>query len=119
MKEKKDYTIITKAICYNSYVRKYIVNNIPKIHNDLRIHLLDEGYRLLKLLYLSGYNKGNIRMKYLVELKVNISLLDTLTSSIRELDCVSNKYLNTSVGMLTDIKNIVYGWILNEEARKN
>ena len=40
-------------------------------------------------------------------------------SFIMDIECVSNKYLNSLTGYLANIKNIIYGWIINEEKNKN
>ena len=109
MKENKEFGLYAKVSDCNNYIRKYIVVNIPNIHRDIRIHLLDECFYLYKNMLYATYNKGNIRMKYLIELKVNISMIDILMSDIKELKYIGNKYINTSVSKLNDIKNIVYG----------
>ena len=119
MDNKSGFSLLKIVSDYNIYLRSYIINNIPKVHNDIRIHLLDESYHLTKNIMLAGYNKGNIRMKYLIDVKVNISLIDMFISFIRDIDCVSNKYLNSLTGYLANIKNIIYGWIINEEKNKN
>ena len=54
-------------------------------------------------------------MKYLTKMKVNISLIDMLITDINNLKCQKSKYINTSINKLEDIKNIIYGWIFNEE----
>ena len=119
MNQNKEYGLYNKVDDYNKYIRKYIVNSIPNINRDIRIHYLDECYNLYKNMLYATYNKGNIRMKYLLELKVNISMLDILTTNIKELKCINNKYINTSISKLSDIKNIAYGWIINEEKKKD
>lgn len=87
------FSLYNKIIDFNNYVRKYLVINIPNIHRD----------------------KGSIRMKYLTKMKVNISLIDMLITDINNLKCQKSKYINTSINKLEDIKNIIYGWIFNEE----
>ena len=53
-----EFKLYNKVINYNRYIRKYVVNNIPNIHRDLRIHMLDENYNMIKCLYKSEYSKG-------------------------------------------------------------
>jgi len=115
----KGFSLYTKINDFNNYIRKYIVNDIPNIHRDIRIHLLDECFNLTKNMLYASYNKGNIRMKYLIELKVNISVIDILIGNIREFKNINNKYLNTAIIKLSEIKDIIYGWIINEEKKKN
>lgn len=61
---------------------------IPNVRRNLRIHLLDEVYMLSKNMFYATYNKGNIRIKYLIEMQVNISLIDMMSSEIMSLNCV-------------------------------
>lgn len=68
-------------------------------------------------MFYATYTKGNIRMKYITELRVNLSLLDYLFDEINNISCVKNKRILSSINKLSDIKNIIYGWMLNEEKR--
>ena len=74
----KEFKIYNKAVSYNNYIRTYVVPTIPSIHRDLRIHLLDESYNLIKTIMYASYNKGNIRNKYLNEVCVIICMNDYL-----------------------------------------
>ena len=114
----KEYSLYNKINNMNSYLRKYIVSGIPNVYRDIRIHLLDECFYLSKNIFYASYNKGNIRMKYLIDIKVNISVIDMLMGYIKDINCINNKYINSFIGMLEDIKNIIYGWIINEEKKK-
>lgn len=116
--ENKSFTLYTKILDFNDYVRKNICNNIPNIHRDIRIHLLDECYNLAKLMFSASYNKGNVRRKYLTDLRVNLSLIDMLLAQIKNLGCIKNQTINTCINKITSIKNIIYGWIINEENQK-
>ena len=71
-----------------NYVRKYVAPMIPSVHRDLRIHLLDEIYYLSKNMFASIYNKGNVRMKYLVEMQVNLSMIDMIMLELKSLKCI-------------------------------
>lgn len=116
--EKKGFSLYSKVLDFNSYIRTYIINTIPTIHRDLRIHLIDECYNLSKNMFSATYNKGNIRMKYLIELKVNLSLIDMLITEIENLNCTKKHSLEVAIKKQSDIKNIIYGWIINEENKK-
>lgn len=113
-----DFTIYNKIFDYSQYVRTYIAVSIPNNNRDIRIHLLDEIYSLSKNMFYAIYNKGNIRMKHIVDMQINISLIDMLTGQIQELKCVSKKNIDSSIKKLSDIKNIVYAWKYNEEEKK-
>lgn len=115
MHEDKDFKLYTKILQYDKYIRKYVVVNIPKVHRDLRIRLLDESYNLIRYLYEAEYTKGNIRLKNITEMLVTLSLLDFLTTEILEVSKNNNKYIEKSINLLTEIKNMTYSWRKNPE----
>ena len=113
----KDFSLYNKVVDLDNYINRYIANNISSVHRDIRIHLLDEIYNLSKNIFYALYNKGNIRMKYLIELQVNISLIDMFLLKLRNLNTVKKSYIDVSISKLSDIKNIIYGWKFNEEKK--
>jgi len=115
---KSDFSLYKKIEQFNLYSRNYILSSIPKVHNDIRIHYVDELYNLARNMFMATYNKGNIRMKYLIELQTNISLINMLLNSLYSLNIVKKKYITSAISMLEYIKNIVYGWKFNEEKTK-
>ena len=115
---KSGYKLYNKIIFFTKYSRNYILSSIPKVHSDIKIHYADELYNLTKNMYYATYNKGNIRMKYLVEAQVNLGMIDFLLTQIKNLNCIKTKHINSAVNSLTDIKNIIYGWKFNEEEKK-
>ena len=115
MHQDNEFRLFTKVNNYYSYVRTYVSNNIPNIHRDLRINLLEESYSLVRNIYNASYTKGNIRMKHLNEMLVNISMIDMLIEILINLLSKERKHLHNAIGMLTEIKNMVYAWKSNEE----
>lgn len=113
-----NFNLYNKIIDYSKYVRTNILITIPIIHRDVKIHLADESYNLSKLLFLAVYNKGNVRMKYLIELQATLSCIDMLSTTIIDLKCCSIKKVKVSLKKLEEIKNIVYAWIINEKKVK-
>ena len=113
-----NFNLYNKIIDYSKYVRTNILVTIPIIHRDVKIHLADETYNLSKLLFLAVYNKGNVRMKYLIELQATISCIDMLSTTIIDLKCCSIKKVKVSLKKLEEIKNIIYAWIINEKKIK-
>jgi len=75
-KKNQEFILYNKTRDFNSYIRLNIANSIPSIYRDIRIHLLDECYSLVSLLFGAIYNKGNIRMKYLNDMRIKLSLID-------------------------------------------
>ena len=114
----QEFKIYNKITDYMHYVRKYVAPMIPSVHRDLRIHLLDEIYYLSKNMFASVYNKGNVRMKYLVEMQVNLSMIDMIMLELKSLKCIRKHHLESSLLKLSEIKNIIYSWKLNEEQKK-
>lgn len=112
------YKLYNKIILFTKYSRNYILSSIPKVHNDIKIHYADELYNLTRNIFYATYNKGNIRMKYIVESQVNLSMIDFLLTQIKELESIKKKNVTTAVNLLTDIKNVIYGWKFNEEKIK-
>lgn len=119
MEQKKSgYKLYNKIIFFTKYSRTYILSSIPKIHSDIKIHYADELYNLTKNMFYATYNKGNIRMKYLVETQVNLSMIDFLLTQIKDLNCIKTKTINSAINLVTEIKNVIYGWKFNEEEKK-
>ena len=108
------FKLLSKLEIYDIYVRKYIINCIPKIYNDIRIHILDENYDLIRNVKLSSITKGNIRIKHLVNTLINISMLDYLFNSLSILKVGDARKISSSLSKLTDLKNIIYVWYNRE-----
>ena len=73
---------------------------------------------LSKNMFYATYNKGSVRMKYLIEMQVNISLMDMMMNEIRTFSKVPKNNVDSAIKKLSNIKNIVYAWKLNEESKK-
>ena len=92
-----EFTIYNKITDYNLYLKTYLMSDIPANSRDLRIHMLDEAYNLAKNMFSAIYNKGNIKMKYLIEMQINISLFDMMTNELRNLRKTPTKNIHTSI----------------------
>lgn len=114
---KDEYTLINKIKDFDIYTSKYIQNSIPKIHKVLYDQLINEKYYLEKKTYFALFTKGNIRMKYIIEQQVNISYLDGIFYKLRKINILNNKYIDVSIDKLNYIKNIIFGFKINEEKR--
>ena len=112
------FKLYSKLLNLSKYSRSYLLNNIPKVHNDLKIHLADELYLLTKNVFSATNNKDNIRIKYLTEAQTNISMIDYLLTCLKDIKCLNNRNINNTISILADIKNIIYGWKFNEEKNK-
>ena len=108
--QSKDFILYNKVNRFEEYIRDNIAINIPSIHRDLRIHLLDECYNLKRNLFEAQFNKGNIRSKYINEMIVTISLINSIFDSIIKYIPSKKKSLISAIGLLTEIKNMTYAW---------
>ena len=115
---KNNYSLKNKITFFDEYINTYIGTSIPSVHRELKIKLYDEKYNLIKNMLYATYNKGNIRIKYITEIQVTISMIDILLNEIRKLKCIKEKYIMSSIEQLSEIKTIVYGWKINEEDYK-
>lgn len=118
IQKNNQYILANKIILLRRYFDLHILSSIPKVHNNIKIHLQDELYYLSKNMFYATYNKGNIRMKYLTELLVNISLIDMFLVELRDIKTIKLKKINNAISILQVIKNIVYGWKVNEEKKR-
>ena len=60
MHENKEFKLYVEILNYSRYIRKYVLCNIPNVHRDLRIHLMDEVNSLIRNLVSAESTKGNI-----------------------------------------------------------
>lgn len=118
MYESVEFKLYTEVINYSNYVIRYILPCIINVRRDLKIHLLDEIYNLKRYLIDAQNTKGNIREKNIIEMIVTISMLDVLTPEILEFCPNSKKYMTSSIGLLTKIKNMTYLWRNDLESKE-
>lgn len=104
MHENNEFKLYTETLRYSKYIRQYVLANIPNVHRDLRIHLMDEVNSLIRNLVSAESTKGNIRMKYITEMIINIKMLDIISSDIRDFCPESKKHINKSIAILAKIK---------------
>ena len=117
--ENKEFKLYVEILNYSRYIRKYVLCNIPNVHRDLRIHLMDEVNSLIRNSVSAESTKGNIRMKYITEMIINIKMLDIISSDIRDFCPESKKHINKSVAILAKLKNMTYGWQQNPEPNES
>lgn len=113
-----EFKMFNKVTTLDKYIRNNIVPTIPSVHRDLKIHLLDESYSLIKTLLQASFNKGNIRNKYLNDLIVIISLVDYLLGEVGEINNNKKKCL-VAIKLLADVKNMVYAWKSNIDEKNS
>lgn len=104
------FKLIDKVSDFDLYIRNYVLCDIPKTYNDIRIHTLDELYNLVKNIKFSSITKGNIQNKYLTDTLVNISMIDYYFTCLIKLNLCNNKRIEKSLFKLAEIKNVCYSW---------
>lgn len=80
---------------------------------------MDEVNSLIRNLVSAESTKGNIRLKYITEMIINIKMLDIISSDIRGFCPESKKHINKSVVILAKLKNMTYGWQQNPEPNES
>ena len=117
-KYSNTFRLADKAYALDNYVRNQIANHIPNMHRDIRIHLLEEMYKIAQEIYAASFTVGNVRRKHLTELKIHLTLTDMLLRQIYDLRCVKSAKLEHVAALLLEIKTITYGWAHREEATR-
>ncbi len=117
-RKHEKYKLLEAIEDFRRYSRQYVANNIPNVHRDIRIHLNEESYKLAESAIFAAQTVGNIRRKYIVDMCTRISLLNLMIGEMRDLGVIDKKRLNALIGKLSHIKECVFGWRFNEEAKR-
>lgn len=117
MHQSPIFHLETKIKNFDKYIQKYISGNISKVHRNLKIHLEDECYNLVKFLYQAIFTKGNIRSKNLTDMLVTLSLIDHLLDEAKEEKNINPKKLETSISQMVEIKNMTRAWRESHEQK--
>lgn len=79
-----DFRLLNKIKFLLSYFNKYVFSSFPKNHLALKINIEKCLYNLLEESIRARLNNGNIRIKHIKEILVNISLIDYYLSELYE-----------------------------------
>lgn len=109
--KNNSYDIYNKAYKISEYFEDNISMCIPSNKKYIRSSFENEIYLLLKNIYRAYYNK---KMTYnlLIECLVNIAILDSLITSLRNCikdNVILNKINNLSY-LLGNVKNAIFSW---------
>lgn len=102
------FILLNKEKALLVYYEHYVIPALPKTETTIKIKLSDELYKLIENTIRINVNKGNIRNKYINEVKVNIMLIDFYLSTIYTKKIIIKKRFLSCIRLLTEIKNIVY-----------
>ncbi len=115
--DNRKYSLLNNVQNFVKYIGGVISPKIPANKRDLRIRLMDDVYELLSLTYLSFYHSGKERIKYLIDIKAKVSMLEFLFGLLKDYNIINNKVFEKSISDITMIRNFVYGWGISEEKK--
>ena len=110
------FILMNKEKALLLYMEKYIFPALPKNETSIKIKLNDEVYKMIENTIRANVNKGNIRNKYINEIKVNIMMIDFLIGNIYSKELIIKKRYLSTLRIITDIKNITYSLGNNNES---
>ena len=91
------------------YLEQYVLNNLPKNEKVLRDSLTIEIYECIKNTARVSVNKGNVRQKYLNDVKVNIIMIDFYIGTMYDKKLIIKKRFLSCIKKLDEIRRILSG----------
>lgn len=91
------------------YLEQYVFHSLPKNEKVLRDNITNEIYEMIKNTARVSINKGNIRNKYINDIKVNIIMLDMYLGMLNSKKYIINKRFLSSIRKLEEIRRILSG----------
>lgn len=91
------------------YLEQYVFHSLPKNEKVLRDNITNEIYEMIKNTARVSINKGNIRNKYINDIKVNIIMLDMYLGILNSKKYIINKRFLSSIRKLEEIRRILSG----------
>ena len=92
------------------YLEQYVFHAMPKNEKILRDNINSEMYEIIKNTARISVNKGNIKAKYINDIKVNIILLDFYIGILNSKNYIINKRFLSSIKKLDEIRKILSGF---------
>ena len=100
------------------YIEQYVYNQFPKSEKILRDSVMKELYSMIKNTSYISVNRGNIRNKYIKEVKSNVIMLDFYFSCLLDKEIVVKKRFLKCVDRLLEISKILNSLENNNEEIK-
>ena len=91
------------------YLEQYVLNTFPKNEKVLRDNLTLEIYEAIKNTARISINKGNVRQKYLNDIKVNIVMIDFYIGVVYSKNLVIKKRFLSCIRKIDEIRKILNG----------
>lgn len=92
------------------YLEQYVFHSLPKNEKVLRDNLTSEMYEMIKNTARVSINKGNIKLKYLNDIKVNIIMIDFYIGILNSKKYIINKRFLSCIKKLDEIRRIISGF---------
>ena len=89
------------------YLEQYVLNTFPKNEKVLRDNLTLEIYEAIKNTARISINKGNVRQKYLNDIKVNIVMIDFYIGVVYSKNLVIKKRFLSCIRKIDEIRKIL------------
>lgn len=92
------------------YLEQYVFHCLPKNEKVLRDNMESEIFELIKNTARVSVNKGNVRAKYINDIKVNIVMLDFYLGIINTKKYIIKKRFLSCIKKLDEIRRITSGF---------
>ncbi len=115
---KDDFALLMATKRLIAYYENYIMANFPKEKKHIKARCNDALNSLHENILRANVNEGSIRGKYQKECLVYVSILDFNFHLIYELKIITHRRYKSLLTLLSNIKNLLYGWI-NAEKKSN
>lgn len=91
------------------YIEQYILNSLPKNEKVLRDNITIEVYDIIKNTAKVSINKGNIKLKYINDIKVNIIMIDFYIGILYSKKLIIKKRFLSCIRKIDEIRRILSG----------
>lgn len=117
--KNEDFRIVGKIRELMKYCDDYVFSSFPKKDLALKINLEKCLYSLHEECLRARLNVGNIRVKHIKELVINISLIDYYIGTCSCKKIITSKRYFSIMGFIDNLNKMVGGLLLGEEKRKS
>lgn len=91
------------------YLEQYILKSLPKNEKVLRDNLTNEVYDIIKNTAKVSINKGNIRQKYIIDVKINIIMIDFYIGILFSKNLIIKKRFLSCIKKIEEIRRMLFG----------
>ena len=116
--ECEKFKLLNKEKELYLYIEQYVYNQFPKSEKVLRDSVMKELYSMIKNTSYISVHRGNIRYKYVKEVKSNVIMLDFYFSCLLDKDIVEKKRFLKCVNRLLELNKILNALENNNEETK-